>query len=1218
MSHCWCKCEAGAGQCGPKVPKLKTLFNAHKNLDDSSLRRGDWEAELHVIWEVRYKSREVRYNSWEMRYKSPEVRYMSREVHCKPREEIGEDKLIRSEDLRSAVADAVDRAYEKAVREAVQRRTELEEGVRKAEQQLYDLLGPDAECLVAPHALPLQERLDVNLSHLHQLESRLDILEQPRALHLVTVTPRALHLVTVTPRALHLVTVTPRALHLVTVTPRALHLVTVTPRALHLVTVTPRALHLVTVTPRALHLVTVTPRALHLVTVTPRALHLVTVTPRALHLVTVTPRALHLVTVTPRALHLVTVTPRALHLVTVTPRALHLVTVTPRALHLVTVTPRALHLVTVTPRALHLVTVTPRALHLVTVTPRALHLVTVTPRALHLVTVTPRALHLVTVTPRALPLLASSPTHPTASAPFRVPPLPLFSLFSSTFPHFPPIFLPPSSHFSPSFLPYPSGEPREEGKEWLGGLVVLAKLRQRLICLRSSLHLSFEISPNPFLFPPLVPLHSAAKGGGQGVAGGPGGSGEAEEETHLPALLAQRQEGKGWLGGLVVLAELRSRPICLRSSLHLPFESLKSPSSFPLSSHIPPVQQRQEGKGWLGGLVVLAELRSRLICLRSSLHLPFESLKSPSSFPLSSHIPPVQQRREGKGWLGGLVVLAELRSRLISLRSSLHLPPPESDADMQDILESTMEALPNAHSHDPNQKLQAHKGAALPHSVQQKQQKKQKHHHHHPMGLQPQQQQQPMGERLEAFYSTLCQMESAWAHHRSAPPANSASPWKKDNGQSLSVAGSQVPSPRPHSPPSFRHPLSPSVRPLTHSSTSLLSSSRSASNLLRSTTPPHTPRSQRSNRSNRDGVSDRGTGWLRSSGAGAGAATATTVAARSAAITVAAKPAPSAALVTRSLSSPSASMSLADVVSLTHHSSNEDGSLSVGAGVGVDSKSRQGGGHVSIALALAEIHQNSAYFQQIEADVVKHADAIWQAKADLEAFQTTDFEELVAFRAKIESLLQDLTDETQVLQRFEGFPSSKLELLRASASLHSRLSALSRDLLSAVPMSNNDGGGTPGAGGGAAGTAGAAAPASVAAVGVCLDRCERLFDRVRREVEAVERSREEDAKKFAAQRLPYSGGAIERVKAAAVRLSSRLLELSAQESMKLRASVELVDGRIPVYDVPRVKAGLFLLWRCFQFAFRAYNFAGGQDETAEELALTVAKEMEAYPAYMWG
>ncbi|CAI5504670.1 unnamed protein product [Closterium sp. Naga37s-1] len=875
--------------------------------------------------------------------------------------EIGEDKLIRSEDLRSAVADAVDRAYEKAVREAVQQRTELEEGVREAEQQLYDLLGPDAECLVAPHALPLQERLDVNLSHLHQLESVSALIQQTHALHLVTLTPRA------------------------------------------------------------------------------------------------------------------------------------------------------------------------------------------------------------------LPLLASSPTHPTASAPFRVPPLPLFSLFLSTFPHFPPIFLPPSSHFSPSFLPYPSGEPREEGKEWLGGLVVLAKLRQRLICLRSSLHLSFEISPNPFLFPPFVPLHSAAKGGGQGVAGGPGGSGEAEEETHLPALLAQRQEGKGWLGGLVVLAELRSRLICLRSSLHLPFESLKSPSSFPLSSHIPPVQQRQEGKGWLGGLVVLAELRSRLISLRSSLHLPFESLKSPSSFPLSSHIPPVQQRQEGKGWLGGLVVLAELRSRLICLRSSLHLP---------------FESLKSPSSFP----LSSH----IP-PVQQRQE----------------------GKGWLGGLVVLAELRSRLISLRSSlhlPPPESDADTQ------------DVPSPRPHSPPSFRHPLSPSVRPLTHSSTSLLSSSRSASNLLRSTTPPHTPRSQRSNRSNRDGVSDRGTGWLRSSGAGAGAATATTVAARSAAITVAAKPAPSAALVTRSLSSPSASMSLADVVSLTHHSSNEDGSLSVGAGVGGNVISHP----PSLKLSLLYGGLSSAYFQQIEADVVKHADAIWQAKADLEAFQTTDFEELVAFRAKIESLLQDLTDETQVLQRFEGFPSSKLELLRASASLHSRLSALSRDLLSAVPMSNNDRGGTPGAGGGAAGTAGAAAPASVAAVGVCLDRCERLFDRVRREVEAVERSREEDAKKFAAQRLPYSGGAIERVKAAAVRLSSRLLELSAQESMKLRASVEpvdgripvasveLVDGRIPVYDVPRVKAGLFLLWRCFQFAFRAYNFAGGQDETAEELALIVAKEMEAYPAYMWG
>ncbi|GJP59223.1 hypothetical protein CLOP_g9914, partial [Closterium sp. NIES-67] len=136
MSHCWCKCEAGVGQCGPKVPKLKTLFNAHKNLDDASLRRGDWEAELHVIWE-----------------------------------EIGEDKVTRSEELRLAVADAVDKAYEKAVQEAVGQRTALEEGVSEAERQLFAALGPDAECMVAPHALPLQERLDVNLSHLHQLDS---------------------------------------------------------------------------------------------------------------------------------------------------------------------------------------------------------------------------------------------------------------------------------------------------------------------------------------------------------------------------------------------------------------------------------------------------------------------------------------------------------------------------------------------------------------------------------------------------------------------------------------------------------------------------------------------------------------------------------------------------------------------------------------------------------------------------------------------------------------------------------------------------------------------------------------------------------------------------------------------------------------------------------------------------------------------------------------
>jgi hypothetical protein len=38
-----------------------------------------------------------------------------------------------------------------------------------------------------------------------------------------------------------------------------------------------------------------------------------------------------------------------------------------------------------------------------------------------------------------------------------------------------------------------------------------------------------------------------------------------------------------------------------------------------------------------------------------------------------------------------------------------------------------------------------------------------------------------------------------------------------------------------------------------------------------------------------------------------------------------------------------------------------------------------------------------------------------------------------------------------------------------------------------------------------------------------------------------------------------------------------------------------------------------LLWRAFQFAFRVYNFAGGQDERADRLTAELAQEIETIP-----
>ncbi|KAJ8761653.1 hypothetical protein K2173_004429 [Erythroxylum novogranatense] len=67
-----------------------------------------------------------------------------------------------------------------------------------------------------------------------------------------------------------------------------------------------------------------------------------------------------------------------------------------------------------------------------------------------------------------------------------------------------------------------------------------------------------------------------------------------------------------------------------------------------------------------------------------------------------------------------------------------------------------------------------------------------------------------------------------------------------------------------------------------------------------------------------------------------------------------------------------------------------------------------------MADALAEITKRSAYFQQIEEDVQKHAKSIIELKTSINNFQTKNMEELIKFHSQAESVLEQLTDETQV------------------------------------------------------------------------------------------------------------------------------------------------------------------------------------------------------------
>ncbi|KAI3937047.1 hypothetical protein MKX01_015262 [Papaver californicum] len=244
-----------------------------------------------------------------------------------------------------------------------------------------------------------------------------------------------------------------------------------------------------------------------------------------------------------------------------------------------------------------------------------------------------------------------------------------------------------------------------------------------------------------------------------------------------------------------------------------------------------------------------------------------------------------------------------------------------------------------------------------------------------------------------------------------------------------------------------------------------------------------------------------------------------------------------------------------------------------------------GGSKQSMADALAEMTKRSAYFQQIEEDVEKHAKTINEMKAALSSFQTKDMSELLKFHQYIEHHLEDLTDESQVLARFEGFPTKKLEILRTASALYSKLNSIVTQLETwkiEAPLDK------------------------------LLDRVECYFNKIKTEVDALERTKDEEAKRFQSRNIHFDFNILVRIKETMVDVSSGCMELALKE--RRQAKAEENGGAGSKAEI-KLKACAKMLWRAFQLAFRVYTFAGGQDDRAEKLTRELAHEIETDPEH---
>lgn len=231
-----------------------------------------------------------------------------------------------------------------------------------------------------------------------------------------------------------------------------------------------------------------------------------------------------------------------------------------------------------------------------------------------------------------------------------------------------------------------------------------------------------------------------------------------------------------------------------------------------------------------------------------------------------------------------------------------------------------------------------------------------------------------------------------------------------------------------------------------------------------------------------------------------------------------------------------------------------------------------------MADALAEMTKRSAYFQQIEEDVKNYEQTIKEVKSAINSFQTSDMTELLKFHKHVESHLEKLTDETQVLARFEDFPSKKLEALRMAAALYSKLDSVASTLKN-WPI--------------------------VLPVAQLLDKAESYFNKMKGEMDALERTKDEESKKFQAHKINFDFNILVHIKELMVDISSSCMELALKEKRN-------VKDKENENEVKR-KGSAKMLWRAFQFAFRVYSFAGGHDDRADKLTRELAQEIETDP-----
>ncbi|CDP09566.1 unnamed protein product [Coffea canephora] len=129
-------------------------------------------------------------------------------------------------------------------------------------------------------------------------------------------------------------------------------------------------------------------------------------------------------------------------------------------------------------------------------------------------------------------------------------------------------------------------------------------------------------------------------------------------------------------------------------------------------------------------------------------------------------------------------------------------------------------------------------------------------------------------------------------------------------------------------------------------------------------------------------------------------------------------------------------------------------------------------------------------------------------------------------------------------------------------------------------------------------------------VGPVIDKIEKYFSKIKQELDALERTKDEESKKFQSHKINFDFGILVRIKELMVDVSSSCMEQALKERRDAKAMENAQKG--PKTECPKKRSGK-MLWKAFQFAYRVYTFAGGHDDRADQLTRELASEIQTDP-----